>query len=93
MDRARIISITEVCHHYQLEKDFLQSLNEIGLIPLIEEANQQFVEEDQLKELEMILHLHYDLDINLEGIDAISHLLLRMEEMQREIRQLRGRLG
>ncbi len=93
MERAKVISITEVCHHYQLEKDFLKSLNELGLIPLIEEANQQFVEEDHLKELEMILHLHYDLDINLEGIDAISHLLLRMEEMQREIRQLRGRLG
>ena len=35
---------------------------------------------------------YYDLSINMEGIDAIHHLLARMEEMQREIHSLRGRL-
>lgn len=84
-----MISITEICQHYELKTDFLKALDDMGLIPLIEEENQQFVEEDHLKELEVILHLHYDLDINLEGIDAISHLLVRMHEMQRELGQLR----
>jgi DNA-binding transcriptional MerR regulator len=93
MARGRIISISEVCRHYQLETNFLQSLNEMGLIALIEEANQQFVEEEQLPQLEVILHLHYDLSINLEGIDAIGHLLNRLQETQRELSRLRGYQG
>ena len=36
--------------------------------------------------------MYYDLDINMEGIDVIHHLLQRMDGMQREIDRLRGRL-
>jgi hypothetical protein len=41
----------------------------------------------------MFMHLHQDLDINLEGIDAISHLLKRMHDMQRELNMLKNKLG
>lgn len=91
MDRGNRISLSDLCRHYALTVDFVQSLDEMGLIPLIEEENQHFVDEVYLRDLEVILHLHYDLDINLEGIDAITHLLLRMEEMQRELNLLRTR--
>jgi hypothetical protein len=39
------------------------------------------------------MRLHYDLDINLEGIEAITCLLDRVRSMQEEIRELRNRLG
>ena len=53
----------------------MDSLKEYGLVEftLIDEA--PFVTIKQLSELEKLIRLHYDLDINLEGIDAIIHLL------------------
>ena len=36
--------------------------------------------------------MYYDLSINMEGIDAIHHLLERMENMQREMNSLRKQL-
>ena len=36
--------------------------------------------------------MYYDLSINIEGIDAIHHLLQRMEEMQNELHELRSQL-
>jgi hypothetical protein len=36
--------------------------------------------------------MYYDLSINIEGIDAIHHLLKRMESMQQEIYSLHSRL-
>jgi len=36
--------------------------------------------------------MYYDLSINMEGIDAIHHLLERMEEMKREMDSLRKQL-
>jgi hypothetical protein len=40
-----------------------------------------------------MVHLHYDLDINIEGIEAISHLLDRVDNLQRELITLKNRLG
>ncbi|MEX1131718.1 MAG: chaperone modulator CbpM [Flavobacteriales bacterium] len=36
--------------------------------------------------------MHYDLEINLEGLEAISHLLDQMDAAQQEARELRERL-
>jgi hypothetical protein len=38
------------------------------------------------------VRLHYDLDINLEGIEAITYLLNRVKNMQAEIIALKNRL-
>jgi hypothetical protein len=45
-----------------------------------------------LGRLEKIVRLHFELDINLEGIETIAHLLERMEGMQEKIVQLTNRL-
>lgn len=50
------------------------------------------VPHDELGRLESLVRLHYDLHINLEGLDAINHLLQRMENLQREVAGLRSRL-
>jgi chaperone modulatory protein CbpM len=36
--------------------------------------------------------MYYDLSINMEGIDAIHHMLERMDDMRREITSLRKQL-
>ena len=39
------------------------------------------------------MRLHYDLDINIEGIDAIYNLLKQVEELQSQIITLRNKLN
>jgi chaperone modulatory protein CbpM len=39
-----------------------------------------------------MIHLHHDLEINIAGIEAITHLLERVEQMQENVRGLRNRL-
>ncbi len=36
--------------------------------------------------------MHYDLNINLEGIDAIYHLLNRVSALQQELETVKNRL-
>ena len=52
-----------------------------------------FVDSAQLQQLEKIVHLYYELDINLESIETITHLLQRICAMQDEIISLRNRLS
>ncbi len=46
----------------------------------------------ELKLIEKIIHLHFELEINLEGIEAIIHLLDRIQDMQDQITRLTTRL-
>jgi len=43
--------------------------------------------------LEKFVRFYYELDINLEGIETISHLLERVNALQDELTMLKNRLG
>lgn len=80
------------CTQYNIEVSFIQQLNEYGLIDIVSVEQQSFIHSNQLNELEKFIRLHYDLDINMEGIDAIAHLLARVKSLQNEITGLKSRL-
>jgi chaperone modulatory protein CbpM len=37
-----------------------------------------------------MIRMHHELEINVAGIEAITHLLVRVEQMQEELRILRN---
>jgi hypothetical protein len=67
-------------------------LHDNGLIEIFEIEESVFIQEDNLPEIEKMIRLHYDLDINIEGIEAIIHLLRRIEDLQDEIVSLKNKL-
>ncbi len=90
MTNENSILIEECCKHYRIETSFVRTLNEQGLIELSYTNESYFIHNDQLSLLEKYMHLHYELDINMEGIEAISHLLEKIERLQLELRTLKG---
>lgn len=92
MAGEKLIPANEFCSHHHIELSFVQALQEYGLIEITTIEETSFIDEDQLEEIEKMVRLHYDLDINLEGLDAIRHLLEQMHSMQNEITALRNRL-
>jgi hypothetical protein len=93
MQTEDMIVIDEFCASHQLEISFIYALKEYGLIEIIIVDQIQYIPNSDLSWLERILRLNRELDINLEGIDAISNLLKRIENMQNEITALRNRLS
>lgn len=87
---AKLIAVEECCTIYNIEFTFLESLNDFGLIEIVPLEDKRFLPEEQLKDLERMIRLHYELDINMAGIDAISHLLKRLHDLQEEVRMLRN---
>lgn len=92
MTTAHLIPANQFCEQYQIDISFIQALNESGLIQITTIEQTTFIPEDHLADLEKMIRLHYDLDINVAGIEAISHLLKRVEEMQHQMTQLQNRL-
>ena len=92
MEKTKKISVEQCCIHYKIETSFVLELDTHGLIELIHSGKNVFIAYEQLADLEKYMHLHYDLDINMEGIEAIRHLLTRMQNLQQEIKRLEAEL-
>lgn len=88
----RLILIKEYCQASSVEPTFVDLLVEEELIQVQTVSGEQFIDEDQLDELEQFIRWHYDMHINLEGIDALRHLLYRVKNLQKEIAWLRDKL-
>lgn len=89
---SQLISIAEFCNHYAITQDFIEMLEDNGIIALQSRGIQKFIEAEQLADLERYRILHYELHINVEGIDAIRNLLEKQAELLREINELRSSL-
>jgi chaperone modulatory protein CbpM len=92
MQEQMMIPATKFCTHYQIEVSFLHSLVEYGFVEVEHRDQEYFIPAHQIGELEKFLRLHSELNINLEGLDAINHLLERMQKMQHELATLKNRL-
>jgi chaperone modulatory protein CbpM len=87
-----LIPASDFCENHHLEVSFIRSLQENGLIEITTIDETGYIPSTQLPELEKIVRLYSELDINLEGIETITHLLKRIYCLQEEITLLRNRL-
>ena len=90
----------QILHGVDGEADYLLQTPDIGgkgglVYPhglIRTEGGERCLQFAQLPDVERYSRMYYDLSINIEGIDAIHHLLERMESMQQEIYSLHSRL-
>jgi hypothetical protein len=92
MEKDNLIPANEFCINHHIDISFINSLNEFGLIEINTVEEAVYIDAEQLHKLESFSRLYHELEINMEGIDAISHLLQKIIRMQNEIIFLKNRL-
>ena len=92
MDKDELIPAKEFCMYHNVEYSFISSLEDSGLISVTSVEHSTYIPSDEIQKLEKLVRLHYDLDINVEGIETIYHLLEKIEQMQKEILYLKNRI-
>jgi hypothetical protein len=92
MQKGYLIAVDEFCANWGIEISFISSLQKAGLIEITTIQETGFIDARQLQDLERIVQFYYDLEINLEGIETITHLLQRINSLQEEIIVLKNRL-
>ena len=92
MNIKNLITIQKICTHYKVPESFIDSLYEFELIEIVKEDNNRCVSITQIKTIEKLMRLHFDLNINLEGVHAISNLLNQVETLQERVNYLKNRL-
>lgn len=92
MEQEQLIPAEVICTHHKIDTAFIYSLESAGLIEINRVEDQEYIHPAQLAELEKFICFHYELDINLEGIEAIASLLQRVQQMQDELNYLRSQI-
>lgn len=93
MEKNNFVLIEKFCSNCDVEFSFINALNDYGLIEIIIVDDNKYISHDQLKDLERAIHFHYELHINLEGIDAIYNLLKQIDNLQQELILTKNKLN
>jgi hypothetical protein len=68
------------------------TFQELGLVEIVQEEAEFYLEEEKLSRLEQIVRLYKDLDLNPEGVEVVMGLLKKIEELQEENFSLKRKL-
>ena len=90
--KKELFAISTYCSLHGIDHSFITSLSEEGLISITVENDNEFIGEEQLPDLEIYTRWHHDMGINIEGIDAIRHLVHKLRDVQSELNSLKTRL-
>lgn len=87
------IEVEEICVVYKVEHHFIEQLQDSGLLELVLIEQKHYLPYRFIPRFEKLKRLHYELEINIEGLEAIENLLERVEKLQEQNRQLKNKLS
>jgi len=92
MANENYILVRQYCERTHIPNSFIEALNEYGLIRCEQIETEVYILDEEIPEIERFDRLYHDLGINLEGIDALNHMLQRIRRLENEMKTLRRRL-
>jgi hypothetical protein len=92
MEANNLIPIGQLCMYHNIDGSFISALQEFGLIEIVEVEDNKYVAAAQLREVERLMRLHYELGINVEGLDVIINLQQRISDLRAELITATNRL-
>ncbi|MDR2237967.1 MAG: chaperone modulator CbpM [Chryseobacterium sp.] len=87
------ISREELVKIYNIEITFFNELVDYGLLNVQTENDILYLMYDDLPDLERFANWHYDLEINLPGLEVIHDMLNKMKDLKQRNRELLHKLS
>ncbi len=87
------ISREELVRIYNIEITFFNDLVDYGLLNIQIENEVHYLMYEDLPDLEKFANWHYDLEINLPGLEVIHNMLKKLEALKRRNRELMNKLS
>ena len=87
------ISREELVKIYNVEITFFNELVDSGLLNIHTDDEIHYLMYEDLPTFERFTNWHYDLEINLPGLEVIHDMLSKMEDLKRKNRDLMNKLS
>lgn len=86
------ITYKECLQIYEIEEAFLDALQNSDLIKITVEEEDKYIYYDSLSDIEQFIRWYYELEINVEGIEALYHMLKQVKTLHEHIEELKNEL-
>ena len=93
METYQLIKFEDVCIHHDLDTGFVETIKTFEIINFIVKDNVHYIAIDDMPVIERVIRLHYDLQINMEGIAVINRMRSKIENLQETIQKLQNKLA
>jgi len=87
------ISREELVKIYNIEITFFDELVDFGLLSVQTEDERRYLLYEDLPVFEKFANWHYDLEINLPGLEVIHDMLTKMNDLKQKNRELMNKLS
>lgn len=87
------ISREELVKIYNIEISFFDELVDSGLLQIQTENEIRYLMYEDLPNFERFANWHYDLEINLPGLEVIHEMLQKMNYLRQRNRELMSKLS
>ncbi|MEN4759943.1 chaperone modulator CbpM [Chryseobacterium sp. C39-AII1] len=87
------ISREELVKIYNIEITFFDELVNSGLITIQTENEIRYLMYEDLPNFERFANWHYDLEINLPGLEVIHEMLKKMDDLRQRNRELMNKIS
>nr|WP_314497380.1 chaperone modulator CbpM [uncultured Chryseobacterium sp.] len=87
------ISREELVKIYNIEITFFDELVNSGLLNIQTDNEIRYLMYEDLHMFEKLTNWHYDLEINLPGLEVIHQMLRKMEGLKQKNRELMNKLS
>jgi len=87
------ISREELVKIYNIEITFFDELVDSGLLNIQTDDEIRYLMYEDLPRFERFANWHYDLEINLPGLEVIHDMLSKMEDLKQRNRELMNKLS
>jgi hypothetical protein len=88
-----LIPVDLLCTKYEVNVSFFEDLDDMGLVRFVTVKKVPCIPEEKLKDLEVMIRMHHELDINIAGIEAVLNLLRKIEALREELHATKNKLG
>jgi len=92
MQQPEVVALKHFCKLHEVELTFIEELDTLGIIQIVYLDNECFLKLEEIALLERCIRLHCDLNLSVEGIITVGHLIDTVDELSDELRKLRSRL-
>ncbi len=92
METTHFIPVIQLCELYEVEESFFHALNEVGLIEISTIEQAPCLHHEKINDVEKMIRIHYELNVNIEGIDVVFNLLQKLNSLQSELISMQNRL-
>lgn len=92
MEKENLILVSYYCQQTRTSIEFIESLQDYGFIQVLFIEEHNYVHPQDITEIERINRLQEELGINLEGIDALNHVLQKVDRLEKELKMVKERL-